>query len=133
MENKITVGFTDPKNAKQKRFIEILQHQYETYIKKNADYGDGISKSIQKRGYISGFVRIEDKFNRLENLLFNENLQVKDETISDTISDMINYLIILQLEIENNVTASGYKLDKENHINKSYIKPRINYELYFDE
>lgn len=38
---------------------------------KNQDYGDSFSRSVDKFGIIAAVVRLEDKFNRLENLTAN--------------------------------------------------------------
>jgi hypothetical protein len=46
-------------------------------------------------------VRMGDKFKRVSNLLDQDNA-VKDESISDTLSDIINYSAILQSYLKNN-------------------------------
>lgn len=47
-------------------------------------------------------VRLSDKFSRLSSLCRNpnENPEVKDEKVSDTIEDTINYLIYLKIKYE---------------------------------
>lgn len=84
---------------------------YETARRKNADYaGEGadpfrnfrnstiVGVSVQK-GIL---VRIMDKISRVSNLLEQE-AQVKDESITDTIDDAINYLAILKSSIKNKI------------------------------
>lgn len=72
-----------------------LQELNELYIKKNQDYGDSFGLSIKKYGDVAYFVRAEDKLNRLESLLFGKNKQqVKDESIQDTLDDLLNYTIM---------------------------------------
>ena len=45
-------------------------------------------------------VRLSDKFSRLTNIIISkQEAEVKDETVEDTIQDMINYLAILQAYI----------------------------------
>ena len=45
--------------------------------------------------------RMEDKWNRLDNLTLNpENIQVKDESIEDTLIDLANYCLMTCIELE---------------------------------
>ena len=73
---------------------------HETYVKKNADYGDSFGESIKDFGYIAGLVRISDKWNRIKNLLSGSEAQVNDESVKDTLLDMANYCIMLYMEIK---------------------------------
>lgn len=85
---------------------EICDQLHETYVKKNEDYGDSFGKSVAKRGITAAMVRLEDKWNRLDNLtLHPENIQVKDESIADTLLDLANYCLMTYMEIyeENNM------------------------------
>lgn len=72
-----------------------LKELNDLYIRKNQDYGDSFGLSIKKYGDVAYFVRAEDKLNRLESLLFGKNKQqVKDESIQDTLDDLLNYTIM---------------------------------------
>ena len=72
-----------------------LKELNDLYIRKNQDYGDSFGLSIKKYGDVAYFVRAEDKINRLETLLFGRNKrQVKDESIQDTLDDLLNYTIM---------------------------------------
>lgn len=73
---------------------------HETYVKKNADYGDSFGESIKDFGYTAGLVRISDKWNRIKNLLSGSEAQVNDESVKDTLLDMANYCIMLYMEIK---------------------------------
>lgn len=62
--------------------------------KKNKDYG---SANILDFGISGLLVRINDKLARLINLEKLKSRSVKDETIEDTIEDIINYSIYLKM------------------------------------
>lgn len=70
-----------------------------TLIAKNADYGDAFAKRFEKYGMLSALIRIEDKFNRLDNLISGHQAQV-DESIEDTCMDMCGYLILTLIELD---------------------------------
>lgn len=74
-------------------FETITANMYETYKKKNHDYGNSFDQSLDKFGLIASVVRLGDKMNRIESLV-NKEAQVKDESIRDTIMDMANYCIM---------------------------------------
>lgn len=81
------------------KHCEICERLNNIYKKKNADYGDSFGKSFEKHGLYASVIRLEDKFNRFENLIKNE-AQVQDETIVDTLLDMANYAIMTVIELE---------------------------------
>lgn len=90
-----------PKNNKIDTFAAICDSMKETYRRKNADYGDSFSKSIDKYGLIAALTRMSDKWNRLENLILNGgNNQVADEKLEDTLLDLANYAIMLKMYLE---------------------------------
>ena len=69
-------------------FQEITNGLYETYCKKNRDYGNSFDQSLNKFGEIAALTRISDKYNRLCSLITNKEQKVKDESIDDTILDI---------------------------------------------
>ncbi len=86
-----------------------------TSVRKNADYaGTGPNADPYKNFRGSEFVgvdparailvRMMDKMSRVSNLLSQE-AQVKDEGISDTLEDLVNYAAILKSFIKNNPKA----------------------------
>lgn len=80
-------------------FDNVLVELSNTYVAKNADYGDSFHESVREFGLLAGLVRIGDKYNRLKSLLTKKDQKVKDESIRDTLLDMANYCIMLSLEL----------------------------------
>ena len=73
----------------------------DTYKRKNADYGDSFSASIDRYGPVAAHVRISDKINRLQSLVVRkQTAQVKDESIADTFLDLAFYAIMRLVYIE---------------------------------
>lgn len=86
---------------KPARFDAIVKRMADTYRAKNADYGDSFGQSIEEFGYTAALARMSDKFNRLKNLMRNDTeMQVKDESIKDTILDLACYSVMLAIEVE---------------------------------
>lgn len=84
---------------KTKLFKQIIDSMLQTYEKKQHDYGDSFSKSIDQFGYLAGIVRISDKYNRIVSLLSdNEKAKVLDESVDDTLLDLANYAVMLLVE-----------------------------------
>lgn len=71
----------------------ILNNMRDTFEKKNHDYGDSTQK-LYKQFKESYFVRIADKFNRINTLLTNDSDPKVDEKLEDTILDMANYCVL---------------------------------------
>lgn len=86
---------------KTDRHMEICKKLNEIYIKKNHDYGDAFSESYGKYGNVMPIIRLEDKLNRFRNLVMNGNVEVKTESMEDTLLDLANYAIMTVIEIEN--------------------------------
>lgn len=86
---------------KYDRHMEICKKLNEIYIKKNHDYGDSFSESYGKYGNVMPIIRLEDKLNRFRNLVMNGNVEVKTESMEDTLLDLANYAIMTVMELES--------------------------------
>jgi hypothetical protein len=83
-------------------FKKILQQQYELFCMKMNDYGKGNImlggdiENINDRKYalMGTTIRLNDKTNRLINLVLKKQDNAVSETIEDTFQDIINYGII---------------------------------------
>lgn len=86
---------SSPKTRELLSYEEVMQKLHDVYVKKNSDYGDSFSKSLNKYGEVAAMVRIEDKKNRLDSLFGKENdRMVVNESLDDTIEDIANYFIM---------------------------------------
>lgn len=82
------------------KFKEVTEKMVAMYEKKNHDYGDSFTKSMNKWGMIAAAVRMSDKMNRIESLIQNENL-VKEESVMDTLFDMACYSVMTYAYLSN--------------------------------
>lgn len=78
---------------------QILDQLHQTFVEKNSDYGSSAHLTYMKYGMTAYLIRIEDKFNRLQNLM-NKDQLVKDESFRDTLLDLANYAIMAAMELE---------------------------------
>lgn len=72
-----------------KKLVEFL---HDVYVRKNHDYGDSFSRSFGKYGVTAALVRMEDKWNRLENLAGGAKQRVPDEGLRDTCLDLATFV-----------------------------------------
>ena len=75
-------------------FLQIVREMGETYLAKNADYGNSFDKTLDQFGLVASAVRLNDKVNRISNLIINKEFSVKDESIEDTLLDLANYAVM---------------------------------------
>ena len=88
-----------------KAFQEIQYEQYETFCKKQMDYGPsnismgtGVGKSVNKKLATTALVvRINDKVQRLLNLVVTNNRDAQNEPVEDAFKDLSVYGIIAQI------------------------------------
>ena len=89
----------------QERIKETMADVTDLLLRKNRDYGS----SFRKPGIVSGaldaksklLVRIDDKLERLANLLAKgTDGDVPDESVSDTVSDLIGYFVLLKILLD---------------------------------
>ena len=75
-------------------FAGILRKMNTLYRCKNNDYGNSFDQTMDKFGILSSVIRINDKVNRLNNLVDpTKQVQIK-ETIEDTLLDLANYCVM---------------------------------------
>lgn len=99
----------------QEEFFKFIEEGYKKahgiIVKKNSDYATGTDpfKNFKMASLIgitperAILVRISDKLARVSNLLNpGKEAKVLDETVEDTILDMINYLAILRAYLHAN-------------------------------
>lgn len=72
------------------RFNDILQPIGELLTRKNTDYGSSYYDLRDKYGPVGFYVRLADKMARIEQL-DKAGAQVKEESVIDTLSDIIGY------------------------------------------
>ena len=92
--NHYYIKYTKNKADKHKTICKELS---DIYKKKNHDYGDSFAILYEKFGMQSTVIRLWDKLLRLETLL-DQDRQVEDESIEDTLKDLANYCIITLME-----------------------------------
>lgn len=95
---------------------EFCRQMMEITKRKNADYtGDSPSPfanfvKVETLGITdveTGFlVRLTDKFSRIISFAKKGELQVKDESVTDTIADACNYLILLAAYIKSDTSRA---------------------------
>lgn len=66
--------------------------QYDTFCRKNHDYGNSFEESLDQFGIIASLVRMQDKMLRLQSLTDESKMQqVGSESLLDTLEDLSNY------------------------------------------
>lgn len=88
--------------TKFEKHTALLNEIHETYIQKNNAYGDSFTKSCDEFGPIAAVVRMSDKWNRLTNLVKNNDISTGDESIRDTLMDLANYCVMTVAWMEQN-------------------------------
>ena len=81
-------------------FEDITIAMRNLYEKKNMDYGDSFAKSFQEWGLSMACIRLDDKLNRLKSFAKKQDMQVTDESVIDTLTDLANYAIMTIMELK---------------------------------
>lgn len=76
------------------QFSKFTDHLAKVLQDKNQAYGDSFSKSIDVYGMPAIGIRLSDKYNRIEHLITNNELQENDESLEDTLLDNAGYSIL---------------------------------------
>jgi len=88
-----------------KEFKKLQNEQYELFCKKQMDYGPsnismgtGVGKSVNKKLSTTALVvRINDKVQRLLNLVVANDREAQNEPVEDAFKDLSVYGIIAQI------------------------------------
>lgn len=91
-----------PEKDKKMLFMDICNKMYDTYVRKNADYGDSFGDMYNDFGLTSSVIRLTDKVNRLKSLNAKQVRFVVDESIEDTLLDLANYSVMTLVELRKN-------------------------------
>ena len=92
-----------PETARE--FKQIQDEQYETFCKKQMDYGPsnismgtGVGESVNKKLATTALtIRINDKVQRLLNLVVSNDREAQNEPVEDAFKDLSVYGIIAQI------------------------------------
>jgi hypothetical protein len=81
--------------SKIEEYQKIQKELFDTFVKKNQDYGND---NLDTFGKIGIMIRLQDKINRFINVSKNNINLVEDETLDDTIKDLINYSYLFLIQ-----------------------------------
>ena len=92
-----------------RRYYEILEEMIAIHDSKRHDYADSediflnfrTSEMMGVPAWKGVCIRLGDKFSRIMGFAKKERLEVKDESIKDTLIDMANYAIIALILYED--------------------------------
>lgn len=103
---------------------KLVDYVHDVYVRKNHDYGDSFSKLFSKYGMLAAMVRMEDKWNRMENLAGGTKQEVSDESIRDTCLDLANYCLMTVMELDRKKAVENQKTF-EQQANSTSVKECI--------
>ena len=83
------------------RFRFITEEMTDLYSRKNTDYGDAFTQSLDEDGLLVSKIRIKDKLNRFSQLINNDAV-VDDESMRDTLIDLANYTVMTLMWLDEN-------------------------------
>lgn len=97
----MTLEYEEVMESENSKFANVLSEMFNTYKKKNADYGNSFSETIQEFGYIPAVARINDKLKRVKNMVKGNKMNIKDESLRDNLMDIANYCVLTIVELDN--------------------------------
>lgn len=77
----------------------LLDQLHDTYIRKNADYGDSFHSGVELFGIQSALTRMYDKWNRILSLQ-RQPSKIPSESMRDTLLDLSNYCVMTVMELD---------------------------------
>lgn len=106
--------------------------QYDTFCRKNHDYGNSFEESLDQFGIIASLVRMQDKMLRLQSLTDDSKTQqVGSESLLDTLEDLSNYAAMTACWLKG-VQAEDDVINKSYHAVKDLIEKCDDSDEYND-
>ena len=87
--------------AKEIMFKDIVDNMYNTYIKKNKDYGNSFENMCDKFGLVAAAIPLNNKVERINSLIKHNKHEV-NESIEDSLKDLANYAVMTLIYLKNN-------------------------------
>ena len=107
--------------------------QYDTFCRKNHDYGNSFEESLDKFGIIASLVRMQDKMLRLQSLTDeSKTQQVGSESLLDTLEDLSNYAAMTACWLKG-VQAEDDVINKNFHAVKDLIETCDDSDVKYNE
>lgn len=107
--------------------------QYDTFCRKNHDYGNSFEESLDKFGIIASLVRMQDKMLRLQSLTDeSKTQQVGSESLLDTLEDLSNYAAMTACWLKG-VQAEDDVVNKSFHAVKDLIETCDDSDVKYNE
>ena len=88
---------------KGQQFKNICEEMLSTFERKNHDYGDSFTQTVDKFGLIASGVRMHDKLERFVTLAQKDVSMKVDESMRDTLLDLANYAIMTVMYIDDEI------------------------------
>ena len=83
---------------KEKTILDIATEIGQLVEKKDKDYNSAFSKTLKEYGDVAYFLRIDDKLNRLKSLLLRSKDAEINESVEDTLKDIVGYTLLMLKE-----------------------------------
>ena len=87
--------------VEESEILTIAKEIGELAEKKDKDYNNSFAKTLMEYGSVAYFLRIDDKLNRLKNLMLKENKPEVNKSVEDTLKDIAVYTLLMLKEIKN--------------------------------
>ena len=87
--------------AEENTIIGMAKEIAELVKNKDKDYNSTFVKTLQEYGQATYFLRVDDKLNRVKSLLLNNKDTEVNESVEDTLKDIVVYTLLMLKEIKN--------------------------------
>lgn len=98
-------------------FKEILHEMNDLYERKNSDYGNSFTETVEEFGLIPAVARINDKLKRAKNIVMGQQMKVDDESLRDNLIDIANYCVLTIMAIDGKPKEARRRLSLKEMVN----------------